>query len=518
MKNVLSSLVLLFVLILSSSVSAGGPLMGVPFDLTISDTTVSFLRDYEDRYQFYYLPIRPRLAKQKDERFGEIPVFTFIKYNFDPDKAGLMQGGIIQLSVMVGLAPNEEVEAKKKIAKQENLPQNRVRIGMVNVTKASIEVIGVKGQITKGKGREFTASILGEGPSIRHPSAQAPFVLEVSPEGSAIYEEMMTGGGALGFNYTYTYEAFTPQIHVEIKADGSAIYDHYSKSDHAKASLGGWLFSAEAEGQWQSVKDDLEEKTGLEIDWHDTRPDENDKAGKKIIELVETTLLKKIMEEIFEIEPPKMDEKPVEAKASGKTGWFGGFSYATKRKSVTRSKSKKIHFEYRAYQRLQIPMNKTGSMVSIHPKNEKHKAVMFREVEADEFFGSAEFTIAPPPGKPQKTGISSVSYYIMCGKTIIEQSYVSDAKGKSYLMMGNEEGGFLKTYCANPRGKYDISYHVELVQEQGRRLKTLVGKKIKPLKKNVGFVNLKYEPQKWGFEQVDIDASEFIFQSQVPLL
>jgi hypothetical protein len=71
-----------------------------------------------------------------------VPVFTFIKYNFDPDKAGLMQGGIIQLAVMVGLAPHEEEEAKEKIAKQEKLPKNRVRVGMVNVTEASIEVLG----------------------------------------------------------------------------------------------------------------------------------------------------------------------------------------------------------------------------------------------------------------------------------------------------------------------------------------------------------------------------------------
>jgi hypothetical protein len=122
--------------------------------------------------------------------------------------------------------------------------------------------------------------------------------------------------------------------------------------------------------------------------------------------------------------------------------------------------------------------------------------------------------LPPPTGKPRVTGISSVSYYIICDDTTIEQSYVSDAKGKSYLMMGNEEGGFLKTYCANPNGKYDISYHVELVQQQGRRDKTLVGKKIKPLEKNVGIVNLKYEPQKWGFEQVEIDAGEFLFRSQ----
>jgi len=516
MKNVSCSfLVLLFGLMFSGVSSAGGPLMDVPFNLTIGDTLVSFLSDYEDPYQFYYLPIRPRLAKRQDEQFGEMPVFTFIKYNFDPDKAGLMQGGIIQLAVMVGLAPNEEEEAKKKIAEQENLPENRVRVGMVNVTEASIEVLGVKGITTKGKGREFTASILGEGPSVRHPSAQAPFVLEVSPEGSAIYEEMMTGGAGLGFNYTYTYEAFTPKIHVGIKANSSAVYDHYSSSQQAKLDLGDWWFSYKAEGNWQKVREDLVENAGLVIDWHATRPDESE-AGNKIIELVETTLVNKILTEIFEVEPPKMDAKPVgDAKApETSSGWFGGFSYAFNEKSETRSKSKRIRFEYRAHQRLQIPMNKTGGMVSVQPKNDEHKAVMFRKVEMDDFFGSAEFTIAPPSGKPSATGISSVSYYIKCHDTVIEQSYVSDAKGKGYLPMGNEEGGMLKTYCANPEGKYDISYHVELVQAQGRRLKTIPGKKIQPLEKNVGFVNLKYEPQKWGFEQVEIDAGEFLFQSQ----
>jgi hypothetical protein len=125
---------------------------------------------------------------------------------------------------------------------------------------------------------------------------------------------------------------------------------------------------------------------------------------------------------------------------------------------------------------------------------------------------SAEFTIAPPIGKPSATNILSVSYHITCGNTSIQQSYVSNIKGKSYLMIGNKENGFLKTSCANQHGKDDISYHVELVQQQGRRIKTLVGKKIKPLEKNMGSAILRYEPEKWGFEQVEIDASEFIFR------
>jgi hypothetical protein len=280
--------------------------------------------------------------------------------------------------------------------------------------------------------------------------------------------------------------------------------------------LSDWWFSYEAEGQWQKVRDDLTENAGLVIDWHATRPKPGDKAGEKIIELVETTMVNRVLTDIFEVEPPKTDEKPAEQAKAPETssGWFGGFGYSFNEKSVRRSKSKTIKFEFRAHQRLSIPMNKTGGFVSIRPKNEEHKAVMFRKVEMDDFFGSAEFTIAPPTGKPSATGISSVSYYIKCHDTVIEQTYTSDAKGKGYLAMGNEEGGMLKTYCANPEGKYEITYHVELVQAQGRRLKTLVGKKIQPLEKNVGFVNLKYEPQTWGFEQVEIDASEFIFQSQ----
>jgi hypothetical protein len=92
-----------------------------------------------------------------------------------------------------------------------------------------------------------------------------------------------------------------------------------------------------------------------------------------------------------------MDAKPVgDAKAPKmETGWFGGFSYAINKKSVIRSKSKNVRFEYRTHQRLTVPMNKTGGFVSIQPKNEKHKAAMFLKVEFDKFFGSAEFTIAP---------------------------------------------------------------------------------------------------------------------------
>jgi hypothetical protein len=100
----------------------------------------------------------------------------------------------------------------------------------------------------------------------------------------------------LGFNYTYTYEAFTPEIHVEINGNASSIYDHYSSSQQAKVDLSDFWFSLQAEGNWQKVRDDLVENSDLVIDWHDTRPDETDEAGKKSLNWLKTTMLNKVID------------------------------------------------------------------------------------------------------------------------------------------------------------------------------------------------------------------------------
>ena len=109
-------IIFLLVFIYALPCLAGGPLLGSKrFDIKIGEDTVTFVPDTDDECQFYYFPVKPRLALRNFDGEENVPIFQFLKYNFDVKGAHLNQGGIIQLAITLELPDKSLDEAKAKL-------------------------------------------------------------------------------------------------------------------------------------------------------------------------------------------------------------------------------------------------------------------------------------------------------------------------------------------------------------------------------------------------------------------
>jgi len=494
------------VILFSTSVAHAEALLDSRFSLQLGVEEVTFYPDTDSKNQYYYLPLKPRLATKKHGNLGQVPQFQFLKYNFDTRNTSLTQGGILQMALTVSLPDGLLEEAKAQIAQLKGLDQKRVRIGMIDIVEANLEFA-----VSGGEGGKFATSYLGKGPSIRHAGEVAPVVIDLTPEGAAVYEKMMTGTAGLAVNYSYTYAGYTPDVDVKITGDWDKVYNHYSRSSQARAAVGRWWFKGSYERNSQQVREELIDNADINIEWRN-KPDYNKPEGKRLIDLIEETILMRITEAVLTQEPPKADEKPVDpAKAKLDKGWFGGFGYAVNVKEVKKQRRGHIYFHYKSNQKISVPGNKTGNTVSVKPANEEIKNMMFVEVEKDKFFNALKINTSAGGINPRPFGILSLKYILTGGDTTVEQVYVPDRKGRNLVPIDAEEEFFRPVYFANPNSKYRISYHLELTAQQGTKIKTIKKCQEFELPGN-GIVGLTFTPELAGIDFVEVDASELTFR------
>jgi hypothetical protein len=494
-------------ILLSISVAAQAEaLLDNRFTLQLGGETVTFYPDMDSKYQYYYLPLKPRLATKKHGNLGQIPQFQFLKYNFAVRNAGLSQGGILQMALTVSLPNGLLDEAKAKIAELKGLQQKRIRIGMVNIVEAQLDFA-----VSGGEGGKFVTSYLGQGPSIRHAGEVAPVVIDLTPEGAAVYKKMMTGSAGLAVNYSYSYIGYTPEIEVKVSGDWNKVYEHYSRSSQARATVKFWWYKASFEGNWQKVREDLVDQADIKIEWI-TKPDPRDPNGKRLIQLIEESILMRITEAVLTKEPPAPDEKPVApAKADLKEGWLGGFAYAVNVKDVKKRRRGHIRFHYKSNQKIRVSGNRTGNAIGVKPANDAVKDMMFVEVEKDKFFNSLKINTSAGGINPRAFGILSLKYVLIGGDTTIEQVYVPDRRGRNLVPIDAEEEFFSSVYFANPHSKYRMSYYVELTTQQKTKIKTIKSCQALDLPSN-GVAGLSFTPELLGIDFVELDAAEVVFR------
>lgn len=475
---------------------------------------VEFYPDVEDQYRFYYLPLPPHLSLRDYGELKNVPNFQFLKYSFDTRNEGLTQGGIIQAGISVSLPIELHEEAKKKLAAAYGVEQSeKIKIGMIDIPEASIVVYTAEGNIVEGKGKGFVPKYLGSGPSIRNAGDVAPLVIEVTPEGSAVYEKLLEGTTGLGINYFYSYQGTTPYVNVQINGTWASVYDHASRDSQFKAKVSSWFFwvpGANYESNRQSLKDDISHNTDVKITWN-LKPQPGPE-GDKLVALIEDKILTKIMEAVFSKEPLKADEKAVkEASAKDAGGWFfGGFNYAINTKDVTKRQAGKINFHYLGRERIVLKNKPTGNFVSVKPENDKMKEVMFVDVEKDNFFNSVKITTDAGGVNPEKEDIRGLKYTVFCGDAVREQNYIPNDEGTRLVPAGvsaKDDALFSDIYCVNPRGKYAITYQADISYINSSFSSGRI-----PLESN-GYQMISYSNRaKWGITSISIDASEFTFK------
>ncbi|NUM35756.1 MAG: hypothetical protein HUU50_14515 [Candidatus Brocadiae bacterium] len=492
-----------------NAVLFGQPLIGGKVhDIPLKDEnmTVRFVPDIDDDEQYYYFPVRLALATQNFGNLKNVPMLQFIKYNFDVRNERLLQGGIIQFGVTMALPPAVLEKAKKALAKE--VKKASIKAGMIPISSAQVTVLAAEVAGITGK-------VLGSGEAVRHPGAVMPFVIPVTPEGASVYEKMLQGTAGIGLQMTYSYKGMTPKIHCKVTGTWDKAYNHYSKSQSAQTTVKYLWFGGSAKADWSSFKEKLLEDTDIKIEWN-PKPDENTEEGKKLVKLVEESIITKITEAVFKVEAPKPDEPVQKASAGTETGEFFGLNYAINLKEVDKKRQGKIQFSYLGRSWMEFKNEPVGSFVSLANEPDAVKKIMFTEVSKDEFFNGLK-VICFASIDPTPYNIRELKYCFEHGNTKQTQSFQADAKG--YLVSIQEKRGEQTNPIFFATGKdteKKVKYHIEVTTQIGKKMSTLESKQY-DLGLN-GYEEISFTPEKTGIESVSIDFKHLMFYNEAQKL
>jgi hypothetical protein len=464
--------------------------------------TITFYPDVEEKYQFYYFPTRPRLATQVFGGLKDVPMFQFIKYNFDTRKEQLSQGGILQFGVTLAL-PEEILEfARAKLSEIKQTTKEQIQIAMVPITSGQATFLTASPtlQTNPGHGR-----ILGNSQIPRHPGGVMSFVVPLNPENSTVYEKLTEGALGIGVSVVYSYEVYTPAIHCKITGTWENMYRHYSQSESARLTVARWVFGGSIQKTWQDVKDDLQNNCNLRIEWN-PRPDEKTEQGKKLIQLVEESLLLKIAQAVFEQRMPDPNEKL--AQADTVEGLFGGLNYSLCIKDIHRQRRGRIGFSYLGRTRIELK-DRVDGFVSVANVSDEFKRLMFLEVQKDEFFNALKI-FCRVAFNPQPFRMTHLKYVFQHKDVVKERLFV--AKKKEVVPVDEAESRNPIVF-ATGKSSQSVEYHVEMTIQQGREISTVIGPSYELSPGGYSYVT--FAPEKMGIEIVEIDLGQLTFCQDV---
>ncbi len=134
---------------------------------------------------------------------------------------------------------------------------------------------------------------------------------------------------------------------------------------------------------------------------------------------------------------------------------------------------------------------------------------MFQEVEKDPFFNGLQVYTSPGI-RPGGFGITNLKFIIRVGDETVERAFVPD--GDDLRLLDARKDPFAPLYFANPRGRMDASYEIQMTTQTGTFISS-ISKKSRQLVK-FGIVNLDLTPDKSGINFLNIDVSQMLFADE----
>jgi hypothetical protein len=386
----------------------GPELGGVQYDIPVDDShgnteTVTCVPDAGNVRHFYYFPTRLRLATQTLNGRGEVPIFTFLKFNVDA-RDRVETGGILNFAVSMALPQKMLDKLEQELAKR-TANGGKVTVGMVPLSRATVTAMVQRGGDAANDGA--LTSILGSGDAPLHPGGVMPFTIHLTPTGSAIYEDLVKGAAGVFLACSFDYSGLTRNIDCKVTGTWDKIYKHYSSDKRANGSIGGFLFGGSFTGRWQEVRDNLTENRDVKIVWN-PKPDETTDVGKRLVQLVEGDILMRIFDAVMNQPKPQMEAQAAEAAVGSRRGLFGGVNYGVAVKDVERRRTGSIGFTYSGRSRI-TARDVVNGAVQVGNLSKELKDLMFREVTRDAFFNTVQ-VVCCPVLPPPKLGVQSVRF------------------------------------------------------------------------------------------------------------
>ncbi len=222
-------------------------------------------RDHQDKGLFYYIPERPRLARNDG-----VPEFIYLVYKrditdnpaFDPETKASLGGGFLAFTVDLGVDDQQLAEMKQELARFSD--GEEVKLTPVQFHKGSVRLSISKDTADapgtppdQPKGLTFFEEVYGTTKPSLFGFNRATFSVVLSQEVAALFEAALQAGiSPIGVIYDLEFLGLRPAFNVRITAEYKRIYDHLEIEFGARGQIYAVALALDIDLAFQKLRDD----------------------------------------------------------------------------------------------------------------------------------------------------------------------------------------------------------------------------------------------------------------------
>ncbi|MBQ3644883.1 MAG: hypothetical protein II961_09830 [Candidatus Riflebacteria bacterium] len=304
----------------------------VTFKYGKTQENVTCVQDATDEKQWYYVSNKPRLAESKN---GD-PMMMLVSYQKN-SKAGIKNdGGILQCGMNLALPADAIPAMKKELAKTVGIPENKIKLGPLDMKNAKIMVYGPGGQLL---GDNLTYPEIG--PSFANEAI--PIQMNLNNLGVPVTEALIKGTGGLQVYYVFDYDALSPEYSVKVTANYDKAFEHFSHDSKSSVPAKKWWFAgASADVSVSTVRENLTQSGAIKIESIG-----GEKLTDEQIDKLTQPVIEKLMKGIYEIETPEKIEPAKSGDPKEVKGAWINVSTNMAFKSVKTRKTGEFVYDFR---------------------------------------------------------------------------------------------------------------------------------------------------------------------------
>jgi hypothetical protein len=265
--------------------------------------------DHADPDLFYYVPERPRLARNDG-----VPEFVYLKYRrditdnpaFDPDTKESLGGGFMAFTVDLGVDDEELKEIKKELGR---FADGEVKLTPIQFRKGSVRLTITKDAADSKdsppdtpRGLTFFEEVYGATTPSLFGFNRATFAVVLSQEAATLFEAALKSGiSPIGVIYDLEFLGLRPGFNVRISANYHRVYDELDIEFGARGQIYAVSLGVDVGAAFQKLRD----KGVVKIEVLNFTDDENlRKQADAAFDWFKTELLKEFFKS--SIEPPAL--------------------------------------------------------------------------------------------------------------------------------------------------------------------------------------------------------------------
>jgi hypothetical protein len=189
-----------------------------------------------DAVQFYYLPLRPRLAWAQGPDGARTPDFQFLKYVDDSPDAP-RGGAFLNFGVDLGVDAGVLDRVRRELAGKLGADEQKVSLSPVPLADGSVSLMlfGARSGESGASGGTFVTRIDQAAKPALFGDNAAVFSVSLAKDGAMLAEESLAGKRSpLGVIYSLQFNALKPAYRVKVTADWEQVARAFAQQTRAR--------------------------------------------------------------------------------------------------------------------------------------------------------------------------------------------------------------------------------------------------------------------------------------------